>query len=198
MPSIEIERVNPHLYLDTNVIFDVIENRWQPSLLLIERIKAGNWDCSTSRFTVLELLDIKQEEKFIENRQAEGHRLSRVRDYLGQRRQTSIGLAERELIEIYKQLHTELKDKCGCVNFEHPIDEKIWDKADDFCSATNIGSTDVIHLASAVILKCDILVTRDQDFRNIADMYIVSIFPENIDTGLRKAGFSWLVTKKVK
>jgi predicted nucleic acid-binding protein len=195
MPSITIERVKPHLYLDTNVIFDVIENRWKPSTALIDRIITEKWECSTSRFTILELLDVKQEEKFIENRLSEGHRLSRVRDFLGQRRQNNLGLTERELVEVYKKLHTELKDKCGCVNFEHPINKKVWDLADDFCSVTNVGSTDVIHLASAITLKCDILITRDQDFRNIADMYIVSVFPENIDTGLRKAGFPWLLAK---
>jgi predicted nucleic acid-binding protein len=174
---------NLHLYLDTNIIADVIQKRWPPSIALIERIKTGKWLCSTSRFTILELLDIEQEEKFIENKLTEGHRLSRIRDILGQRRQPKHGLTQSELIGIHKQLHNELKAKCGCVDFEHPINELVWDKADDFCSTTNIGSTDVIHLA--IILKCDILVTRDQDFREIADNYIVSVFPENIENGLK-------------
>ncbi len=176
----------PHLYLDTNVIADVIQNRKQSSISLIERIIADGWTCSTSRFTILELLDIEQEEKFIEKRIAEGHRLSRIRDFLGQRRQKRHGLTERELIEVYKNLHNEMKSKCSCVNFEHPINEDVWDKADDFCSTTNIGATDAIHLASAIVLKCDILVTHDQDFRDIADNYIIAVTPENIEIGLRQ------------
>jgi predicted nucleic acid-binding protein len=177
---------NLHIYLDTNIMVDVIQKRWPPSVALIERIKAERWLCSTSRFTILELLDIEQEEKFIENKLAEGYRLSRIRDILGQRRQPKHGLTQSELIGIYKQLHYELKAECGCVDFEHPVNELVWEKADDFCSTTNIGSTDVIHLASAMILKCDILVTRDQDFREIADNYIISVFPENIENGLRQ------------
>jgi len=176
----------PHLYLDTNVILDVIQERWEPSLTLIERITNEHWICSTSRFTILELLDVEQEEKFIENMRTEGYRLSRIRDYLGQRRQKKFGLTSRELTDVYKQLHNVLKSKCACVNFEHPINEVIWDKADDFCSITNIGSTDVIHLASAITLECDILVTRDQDFRAIADAYIIAIFPEDINIALQK------------
>ena len=72
------------------------------------------------------------------------------------------------------------------IKFEHPIDEKIWNKADDFCASTNIGATDAIHLASAITMRCAILVTRDQDFRNIADDYILAILPEDIDKALTK------------
>ncbi|MFC2021950.1 type II toxin-antitoxin system VapC family toxin [Chloroflexota bacterium] len=142
------------------------------------------WECSTSRFTILELLDIEQEDRYIQNLLNECHRLSRVRDLLGQRRQKNKGLTKRELDEVYEKLHDELRTKCSCVNYEHPINEEIWNMADDFCAATNIGAFDVIHLASAIILNCDVLVTRDQDFRSIADDYILSIFPENIDSAL--------------
>lgn len=178
--------VVPYLYLDTNVILDAIDNRWQPAVDLMNQIGKKNWECCTSRFTVLEILDVKQEEKYIENLLVEGHRLSRVRDLLGIRRQPTRGLKVRELNEIYQQLYDKLSQEYSFINFEHPIDEKLWDKADAYGTSTNIGSTDAIHLASAITIGCNILVTRDQDFRAIADDFIIAVLPEDISKGIKR------------
>lgn len=177
--------MTPHLYLDTSVILDAIHKRWQPSVDLMQRIKTENWLCSTSRFTVLEILDVEQEEKFIENLRAQGLLLSKIRGLLGNRRQNMWGLKKRELDEIYIKLYEVLSTEFPFITFEHPLVAELWDKAEDYCSATNIGATDAIHLASAVIIGCDILVTRDNDFCRIADDYILSILPEQIEGALK-------------
>lgn len=178
--------MTPHLYLDTSVILDAMHKRWQPSVDLMKRIKTENWLCSTSRFTVLEILDVEQEEKFIENLRGQGLLLSKIRGLLGNRRQSAWGLKKRDLDEIYTKLHEVLSTEFPFITFEHPLVAEFWDKAEDYCSATNIGATDAIHLASAVIIGCDILVTRDKDFRRIADDYILSILPEQIEGALRQ------------
>lgn len=160
--------------------------RWKPAVALMERIKAERWKCSTSRFTILEMLDIEHEQRFIDNLLIEGYLLSRVRDLLGVRRQFRWGLKTRELDEIYTKLHDELENKYDFVNFEHPTRAEAWNRADDYCATTNVSATDAIHLALAVEIGCNILVTRDKDFRSIADDFILAILPEDIDKALAK------------
>lgn len=152
----------------------------------MKRIEAENWICSTSRFTVLEILDVEQEEKFIENLRSEGMLLSRIRGVLGNRRQLERGLKRRELDEIYIELHDVLNDEFPFITFEHPLTEELWDKAEGYCAVTNIGATDAIHLAAAKEIGCNILVTRDNDFKRIADDFILSILPEELDSALGK------------
>ena len=97
-------RRKPHIYLDTNVILDVIEDRWDPSRDLIAEIVQRNWLCSTSRFTVLEMLDARQEDAFMRKLLAEGFTLSQIVRRLGSRRTGKFQLRSRELDEIYADL----------------------------------------------------------------------------------------------
>ena len=172
--------IKPHIYLDSNIILDAIHIRWQPSVDLMKRIETEQWQCSTSHFTILEILDAEQEEQFIENRRAEGLLLSRIVRLLGDRRRGKYALKRNELDAIYVSLHDILTTKYSFITFERPL-ASFWDDAERFCAATNIGATDSIHLATAIGTRCDILVTRDKDFQRIANDYILAIFPENID-----------------
>lgn len=178
--------MTPYLYLDTSVILDSIHKRYEPSVTLLKRIEAEHWQCSTSRFTALEILDTEQEEKFIENLRDNGMLLSRIRGFLGNRRQLDRGLKRRELNQIYTKLYDELSENLAFITFEHPLTEELWNKAEEYCAVTNIGATDAIHLAAAKEIGCNILVTRDNDFRQIADEFILSILPEQINSALRK------------
>ena len=50
----------PSIYLDTCIIRDVIENRRKASIDPIYKIKESKWNCVTSIFTIMELVDIKR------------------------------------------------------------------------------------------------------------------------------------------
>ena len=178
--------VHPHLYLDTNVILDAHYKRWTPAVTLMQRIQTEKWKCITSRLTILEILDMEHEQLFIDNLLADGHLLSKVRDLLGMRRQEKWELKSRELNEIYVKLHDYLTKEFSFVDFKHPLTDSFWNKADDYCSTTNMFFADAMHLALAVESGCNILVTRDQDFRRMADDFILAILPEGIDTALAK------------
>ena len=178
--------IQPHLYLDTNVILDAHYKRWQPAVALMERIEKEQWKCITSRLTLLEWLDTEHEQLFIDNLLADGYLLSKVRDLLGVRRQEKWGLKRRELDTIYTKLHKYLTREFPFVSFEYPLTVSFWDKADDYCSTTNIFFADAMHLALAKESGCNILVTRDQDFRRIADDFILAVLPEQIDIALTK------------
>jgi len=155
----------------------------------MERIETGQWLCSTSRFTVLEMLDAKQEERFVQNRLAEGLTLSQIVRRLGGRRSGKFRLRAKELDEIYSELHDALETSYGFIAFQRPLAE-LWDQAEEFCADTNIAPADSIHLATAVGAQCDLLVTRDTDFLTIARQYIAAVAPERAPGALRELGFA--------
>lgn len=179
----------PHLYLDTNVIVDAIDNRWPPSRSLMEKIPTVGWECSTSRYTILEIMNIRQEEKFIDNRLAEGLTLSQAYGKLrGARRWGRLALKRRELLSIYDQV-TEALQRYPFIKFQQPL-AALWDDAVEYLAATNTEVPDSIHLATAVGIDCHVLVTRDQDLQKIANEFIPTVPPEHVEKALReKWGF---------
>jgi len=185
-----MKRRQPHLYLDTNVILDAVDGRWPPSADLIERIRAEGWPCSTSRFTFLEMLEVKQEDQFMRNQLAEGLTLSQTVRRLGSRRWGKLALRTGELDRIYGELYVAVETDYPFVTFQRP-QSGLWDQAEEYCAATNIGAVDSIHLATAIGVGCDVLVTRDSDFRLIADNYIPAVFPERLEDTLKNLGFSF-------
>ena len=176
----------PILYLDTNIILDVLHSRWAASKELFERIKSERWKCITSRFTMLELLDTEHEECFIENKKAEGYPLSRIRTFLGTRHKKAHALPRRDLENIHALLDSHKEDVFAYIEFRFPIANSFWDKAEDYCNSTEIAVADAMHLALAQESGCNILVTRDSDFRTLADDYIISTSPEGIGIALAK------------
>ncbi|MFC1916790.1 type II toxin-antitoxin system VapC family toxin [Chloroflexota bacterium] len=180
----------PHLYLDTGILLDGILKRKQASLQLLEQAKLevsrGNWLCSTSRWTIIEVLDNIQEERYVEKLRIDGHLLSRIRSLLGNRRQKEAGLKLLELDKVWLTVHDYIDNNCSFISCSHPRTVKMWDKAEDYCGATNIGSTDALHLASAVLIGCNVLVSNDQDFIAIANEYIFACHPHEVDTTISK------------
>jgi len=176
----------PRLYLDTNVILDVLNNRWEPSKKLLDRIRIEHWKCITSRFTFLEMLDVEHEQRFIENLMAEGYPLSRVRDLLGTRRQKSRGLPKRDLESVIAKLYDAQHTMFSCIEFQWPVAESFWNRVDEYCAATNLAVADAMHLAFAIESEANILVSRDKDFCAIADDFIIAIPPDTIDSALAK------------
>lgn len=178
--------IEPKLYLDTNIILDVINNRWTSSVNLVERIKSEHWKCISSRFTNLELLDIEHEQRYIENLLAEGYPLSRVRGLLGNRYQKAHSLPKRDLEQIHVFLATHAETTLSFISFQYPLAESFWDKAEKYCDTTEIAVADAMHLALALESECNILVTRDKDFCAVADDFIISTSPEGFDIALTK------------
>ena len=182
--------IKPHLYFDTCIILDGILERRQASIQLLEQAKIevsnGSWECSTSRWTIIELLDNLQEERYVENLRLEGYLFSAIRRVLGNRRQLDAGLQLPDLDAIWKQVREYLKGDYSFITTQHPKNVDFWDKAEDFCASTNLGSTDSIHLTSAILMGCNVLVTTDQDFIAIANRYLTTVQPADVDTAIKK------------
>lgn len=135
---------------------------------------------------MLELVDIEHEECFIENKKAEGYPLSRIRTLLGGRHQKAHALPKRDLEKIHALLDSHSKDVFAYIDFQYPLANSFWDRAEDYCNSTEIAVEDAMHLALAIESECNILVTRDSDFRTVADDFIIATSPEEIDTALNK------------
>ena len=178
--------VEPILYLDTNILLDVVDDRWLPSTNLIKRIEKEHWKCITSRFTFVEMLDIEHEERYIHIKLAGGYPLSRIRGLLGNRNQKAQCLPKRDLEAIHAKLYDAQKSILSCVLFQYPTSESFWNKLDLYCDTTEIAVADAMHLAFAKESGCNILVSRDRDFRITADDFIITIAPEEIDIALAK------------
>lgn len=183
---VTVKRQQPRLYLDTNILLDVMHDRWIPSTKLFERIKSERWKCVTSHFTNLEMIDMEHEQCFIETLVAEGKPLSKVRGLLGTRYQKSHTLPKRELERIHAFLATHMETTFSSISFQYPIAESFWNRTEAYCDAMPISVEDAMHLAFAIESECNILVTRDKDFLGVANEIIIATEPEGIDVALEK------------
>lgn len=134
------------------------------------------------------MLDAKQESQFLQNRLAEGMQLSQIVRRLGERREGKSALRTRELAMIYAQLYEAIENHYPFIQFQRAL-ARLWDQAEEFCAATNIGAADAVHLATAIGVGCDVLVTRDSGFLAIAKSYIPATLPEHSTRTLRQLGF---------
>jgi len=82
-----------------------------------------------------------------------------------------------------------MEAKCSCLEFLQPL-AGLWDEAEKICADASISPPDAIHLATAVRVGCDLLVTRDSDFMKLAGDYIAASTPERAEPALKAAGFA--------
>jgi predicted nucleic acid-binding protein len=185
--------IKPHLYLDTCIFLDVIYNRRDVSKQLLTKarheVRQGNWLCSTSRWAIIELFDNMQEELFVKNLRIDGILWSDISRKLHTRRQKDAGLKKPDLDAVWNELHNWINGQFSFVEFKYPLTESMWNKAEDYCSVTNLSAEDSLHLAAAVEIGCNILVTTDQDFTTIANDQIKQIRtvpPSEVDMAIAK------------
>lgn len=169
----------PHLYLDTNILLDFLHGRYEPSITLLQKIREKGWKCSTASFALLEMYDAEQLEKFVQKLYLKGYDWSQIMSRTRERRSKKLGLTDRQLRNLASELRDSMSLIDDCVEFLDPY-KKLWDDAEQYCIYTNIGAQDALHLATALAVECNILVTRDKHFRRIADDYMIATFPEDI------------------
>ena len=152
----------------------------------MERIKSEHWICITSRFAFLEILDILHEKYYIENLLAEGQPLSQVIRVLGNRNQKAHALPLTDIEKARTLLSAHSQTLFSFISFQIPLDNTFWDKAESLVDKTPISVADAMHLALAKVSDCNILVTRDKAFCEIANDHIIAVHPSSIDEALEK------------
>lgn len=178
-----MEIVVPHIYIDTNVIVDIIEGQRRSSVHLIETVKERGWICSTSNFAVMEVLDVRKENAFIFKKLSEGHTLKKIL-----RLRYEKDLSEETLQDVYNKVYNKFFIPYKFIQFFW-LTKEGWDKAIEICANSNISTSDCIHVATALEAGCDILVTSDESFEKNASKFISTCLPENFIDGLRKLNF---------
>ncbi len=165
------------------VILDAIDGRWQASVALMKRIPVEGWRCSTSSYTVLELLDRKKEDEFVRKQLELGWGPS---DIVRKRRQRA--LTDGELRRVYDGLTEAIQTSYSFIAF-HAAGAELLDSAEQICGTINLWAPDSLHLASALALRCDALVTRDAELQRVGSGYLPTVPPEKVEKSLRELGF---------
>jgi predicted nucleic acid-binding protein len=174
----------PHIYVDTNILGSILEKQPTSSSHLLDLIINKGWDCSTSIFAFMELYDISQDNKYVLNQLQLGVHIKKAYKSLDQK-----NLSTTDLKEIQRNIREKLSEKYPNIKF-YDLEKDSWDMALDLKISTNISAPDVIHLATAMGLKCDLLVTLDSFFKKEAERYIKTCSPEQVENTLRELGFS--------
>lgn len=177
-------KIVPHLYIDTNVFDGILERQHRASVHLLENIKEKKWRCSTSVFTLMELSDIRQDNRFIHSQLGLGIHIKKAYRSLDQR-----NLSLHDLNTTQEVIDTLFSETYPFVEFFSLVDEPGWDSTLDLKATTNISAPDCLHVATAIEAGCDVLVTLDTFLKNEANAFIISCLPEEVNKVLRNLGF---------
>ena len=138
----------------------------------METIKDKKWECATSLFTLLEVLDVKKDTKFIMNKLGEGYTIKWIL-----RKRYERDLSDSEMEKIYEKMYNNFFERYKFVEF-YWLTIGGWEKAIEMSRKTNISSVDMIHLVTAYEANCDFLVTSDKFFCKQALKFIKACTPE--------------------
>lgn len=173
----------PHLYVDTNVFGGILEGQHKASIHLLETVKEKKWRCSTSVFTLMELSEIRQDNKFIYNQLGLGTHIKKAYRSLDQK-----NLSPYDLKDIQESIDILFPENYPFVEF-FSLERTGWDRALELKATTNISAPDSIHVATAIEAGCDVLITLDTFLKKEAEAFIISCLPEQTNKTLRDLGF---------
>ena len=122
-------------------------------------------ECITSIFTLLELWRVEKEEDFFYKMVRQGYDLNTI---LSRRKYKDLN--DSELNEVNDRLDRFFREY-DCVRPVQLIGEG-WQFALDIARTTNIEPADIIHLATALGEKCDLLITGDGPFLSQARKFV--------------------------
>lgn len=167
--------MTPRFYLDTNIIRDDVKSREIASIRWIQQIKERRWGCFTSMLAFMEMIDNEQEEAFVAKKRSEKLEYNTI-------------CRQRNQIELAKEQLDLVADEFRAVRGEYPFIRTVvltregWSLALRISEASNIFAPDAIHLASACQCESNILLTRDEHFRNRGNDVLKS---ENLGAGMK-------------
>lgn len=148
---------HPVLYLDTNVMIDIHKNRNVSSAMLIKMIDDKKWNCFTSAFAFMEMIDIEQEDEFVRFSRGKGTDYSKI---CRERYSRTMPLSNLQDAETKFKNFFEKYPFIRLVS----MNSEGWDLALHITSSSSIFAPDAIHLATAWMSDCDLLITNDAHF----------------------------------
>jgi len=173
----------PTLYFDTNVFLDIIDNRDRNSLDLYRYAYQHKWQCVTSVFAKVEVLEVKQIHQFKREKQQVNWSDKRIKTELHKRDLSThmLGNISRSLTARLKSIYEGFKQYSCLV-------ETGWVKVEEIKRKTNLTDKDSIHLAEALAIACDLFISRDDFLLEIAKRYIWAERPDSVIEILKSVG----------
>ncbi len=168
-------------YLDTNIILDYLRKRNEETLNFINLAKEKRITVVTSHFAIFEVLDLEAQDKFIFKELKNKKAFDEIRRNLRNR-----NLTKKELENIYKKIRKNLFYIDIPLKL-HYLSVNGWDYSLKFLMKTiNLESKDVLHLASAIEARCDVLITKDEIFKQNAKELIPAMTPKEFLKNLKE------------
>jgi len=154
------------IYVDTCILQGALSLRNDVDVVFLNKAKEKSWKIITSIHAFMELLDIAKDRRFLMNSVIDGW--VDVSTFLRKRRE--MDLNRNDFDKIGKRIDKFLK-KYEFVNFMH-IEFDVWEFVKRIVENSNIHSSDALHLASAFVWGCHILVTHDNSFIKEGNMLL--------------------------
>lgn len=146
----------PNIYVDTNICRDCIRGRNKDSIHLMETVRDKKWECKTSIFSFMELIDIEKDDIFLTKKLTKGWEINHI---LRQRYDKDLKNDD------FNECGERIKNFFEKYRFILPVGltNEGWDLALNISSQSNLSAPDVIHLATAWQSKCNIIVSSDEN-----------------------------------
>jgi predicted nucleic acid-binding protein len=187
-----IRRKKPRPYLDSNIILDYIRNRKNDSVLLLETIKRRKLRTWTSFYTLLEVIDKEQENKWIWKRAQQGETFD---DILRTRYPRNLSRDELRSVydDVVKKFMADFVDT-DILYLNVPYDED-WDDILQMMVKSNISIGDSIQLDAAIKSGSNVFITRDSGLiKIISEMpplsrnNMIASLPQDLEKSLKNNG----------
>jgi predicted nucleic acid-binding protein len=154
----EDSRLRHRIYVDTNILQAASMRRSTPEVFFIENAKREKWSIFTSIHTVMELLDAEKDRQFL------------MKCIIDKGLDVSTFLAKRKSKNLSKEHLTDLSAKINNFFFTNRFIEVInikdsdWNLVKKIGESSNLHSSDILHLVTAWVSNCQLLVTNDDEF----------------------------------
>ena len=147
----------PTIYIDTNICRDCIKGRGLSSINLMNTIRDNKWNCITSVFTFMELIDIEKDDLFFHKKNRLGWEVNKI---IRERYHKDLG------IDDFKEISQHVRAFYNTYNFIEilTLGKEGWSQAFSTSMYSNLSESDIIHLEIAWESGADVLVTSDEDF----------------------------------
>lgn len=157
---IVLNEVQPiRIYVDTNLLLDFINKRRRTAVceFFFEKMKETKWECITSAFTLMELVDRDQWLTNTENLLRKGLLPTEI---AREREQKS--LEGKELEKDLKEVMNFFQANKKKIRVVKSSEKDFWDFNIDLLGRINISAPDVIHLTTALTSGCEIFLSGDK------------------------------------
>jgi predicted nucleic acid-binding protein len=157
------------LYLDTNVILDLLLKRSNEAVVLVESVKSRRWGVITSTLSLVEMSDWKKRDLFMRNKVELFWSMDSI---LSKKNETDLGESEFKKVEkwlldsavSFKPDYYDLADAAG------------WLKLREISTSTNLLAKDAMQFCTALIAalngECNFFVTSDGNLIKEAKGYL--------------------------